>query len=287
MAQPHDLDRRARAPIGVFDSGVGGLSVLQALRAALPHESFVYWADTAHAPYGERGEAFVRERSLAIAQQLTQAHQIKALVVACNTATAAAIDALRQAHPELPLIGVEPALKPAALLTRTRRVGVMATRGTLESARFQRLLAQQPAHVAFVLCPCDGLALAIEQTTQPQMAAHAAQRVTQLLAQHTARMGDVGVADGQIDTVVLGCTHYVFVQPQLQALLGQGVQWVSTGVPVAQHTRNLLAELGLLAPQEPGSGGSGQTLLLSSAPDALLHASARHWLGLASSAAGH
>ena len=136
---------QASSPIGVFDSGVGGLSVLRALLAALPHERFVYLADSANAPYGERGDAFVAARTHAISDFLCAQHHIKALVVACNTATAAAIQELRHRHPHLPLIGVEPAVKPAAQLTRTGRVGVMATRGTVASDKFQRLLASLPA----------------------------------------------------------------------------------------------------------------------------------------------
>lgn len=117
-------------PVGVFDSGIGGFSVLRALRAELPHQPFVYVADSGHAPYGERESGHVIERSQAIARHLIQAHDIQALVVACNTATAAAIALLREQHPELPIIGVEPALKPAAQVSRTHRVGVMATRST-------------------------------------------------------------------------------------------------------------------------------------------------------------
>ena len=131
----------AAAPIGVFDSGIGGLSVLRALRAQLPHERFVYFADSAHAPYGERGEAFVLQRSLHIAAQLQAQHHIKALVVACNTATAAAVRTLRSKAPDLPLVGIEPAIKPAAALTQTGRVGVVATRGTIESDKLARLIA--------------------------------------------------------------------------------------------------------------------------------------------------
>jgi len=126
----------AAAPIGVFDSGIGGLSVLQALRHELPHEHFVYLADSGNAPYGERGDAFVQARTHAIAQYLRERHGIKALVIACNTATAAAVESLRMAMPDLPLIGVEPAIKPAALSSQTHQVGVMATRGTVESRRF-------------------------------------------------------------------------------------------------------------------------------------------------------
>ncbi len=136
------------SPIGVFDSGIGGLSVLQALQTELPHEHFVYWADSGHAPYGEKGELFVRQRSLAITQHLIEKHHIKALVVACNTATAAAIHELRARHPALVLVGLEPALKPALALSHTRHIGVMATRGTVASDKFARLLAsvQTEAH---------------------------------------------------------------------------------------------------------------------------------------------
>ncbi|GAO23885.1 glutamate racemase [Alicycliphilus sp. B1] len=131
----------AARPIGVFDSGIGGLSVLQALRHELPHEDFVYLADSGNAPYGDaKGEAFVQQRTLAIARWLRAQHGIKALVVACNTATAAAVEQLRATLPDLPAIGVEPALKPAAARSQTHHVGVLATRGTVGSARFQRLL---------------------------------------------------------------------------------------------------------------------------------------------------
>ena len=134
------MNDTAQQPIGVFDSGVGGLSVLQALRAELPLERFVYLADSGHAPYGERGDAYVAARTHAISDFLCAQHHIKALVVACNTATAAAIHEARARHPQLPLVGVEPALKPAVAATRTGRIGVMATRGTLASAKFAQLL---------------------------------------------------------------------------------------------------------------------------------------------------
>jgi glutamate racemase len=150
------------APIGVFDSGIGGLSVLRDLCAALPHERFVYFADSAHAPYGEKGDVFVRQRSISITQQLCAQHSIKALVVACNTATAAAIADVRAAHPDLTIIGIEPALKPAATSSRSKHVTVFATRGTLASAKFAQLLAQQSANAQFDCIACDGLAEAIE-----------------------------------------------------------------------------------------------------------------------------
>ena len=154
-------------PIGVFDSGIGGLSVLQALQKELPHERFVYLADNAHAPYGEKSEAFIRERTHAIADVLLTQHHIKALVVACNTATAAAIHELRAQHPALPLVGVEPALKPALALSHTRHIGVMATRGTVCSDKFTRLLVSVQDQAHFEVQACNGLALAIEQSTLP------------------------------------------------------------------------------------------------------------------------
>ena len=125
--------------IGVFDSGVGGLSVLRALRAELPHEEFVYLADSGFAPYGERGDDHVIARTRTVVERLLQDHRVKALVIACNTATAAAIHLIRAEYPRLPLVGVEPALKPAVALSKTRRIGVIGTRGTLGSAKVRTL----------------------------------------------------------------------------------------------------------------------------------------------------
>jgi glutamate racemase len=221
-------------PIGVFDSGVGGLSVLKALRQALPQERFVYVSDAGHAPYGERDVAHVLARSMALGQYLVQSHQVKALVVACNTATAAAIAALRAAYPTLPIVGVEPALKPAAARSRTGVVGVLATRSTLASEKFQALLQAQNPNVRFVLQPCDGLAAAIECADTQQT--HA------LCARYTAALGPVGDAPGAIDTVVLGCTHYPFASAVLQDLLGPHVDLIDAGRPVAQRTLSLLGQ---------------------------------------------
>lgn len=255
----------AEAPIGVFDSGVGGLSVLRALRAALPGEDFIYLADNAHAPYGERGDAFVAERSLAVAQQLRDAHGIKALVVACNTATAAAIAQLRDAHPALPLVGVEPALKPAAARTRTGLVGVMATRGTLGSGKFGALSASLAGNATFVLQPCDGLAEAIEHAD--------ASKVEALCAEYTASMGRFGTQAGQIDTLVLGCTHYPFAAAELRGLVGPEVQLMETGDPVARQTQRRLATAGLLSLR-----ARGQLVLLSTGSTAALQTAAQRWL---------
>ncbi len=255
----------ADAPIGVFDSGIGGLSVLRALRAALPGEDFVYLADTAHAPYGERGDAFVADRSLAVARQLHDDHGIKALVVACNTATAAAIAPLRQAWPALPLVGVEPALKPAAAQTRTGRVGVMATRGTLHSGKFRALHESLAHRATFVLQPCDGLAEAIEHGDAMKIIAGS--------QDHTRAMGRFGSEAGEIDTLVLGCTHYPFASGVLRELVGPDVRLVETGEPVARQTQRLLASAGLLCGRSHGS-----LSLLATGPSDSLHAAAARWL---------
>jgi glutamate racemase len=155
--------------IGVFDSGVGGLSVLKALRAELPHENFIYIADSAHAPYVERDDAYVTARSRAVVAHLVSQH-IKALVIACNTATAAAIDLLRAEYPLLPIIGVEPALKPAVALSKTGHIAVMVTRSTLGSAKFQALMAAQKGLARITVVPCDGLADVIERSANNQNA---------------------------------------------------------------------------------------------------------------------
>jgi len=255
----------ADRPIGVFDSGVGGLSVLRALRDALPQEHFVYVADTAHAPYGERGDAHVAERTRAIAHHLVQAQRIKALVVACNTATAAAIHLLRNDHPRLPVVGVEPALKPAIALTRTGHVAVFATRVTLGSGKFEALHASLAEQAAFHLVPCDGLAGAIERDDAPAIAA---------LCEHYARAaGRFGGAPGEIDTLVLGCTHYPFVAEVLRRSTGETVRFIDTGEPVAQQTRRLLAAAGTLR-----GAGTGSARLLASGSPCALDAAAQRWL---------
>ncbi|CAN7323079.1 glutamate racemase [Acidovorax sp. LjRoot129] len=295
------------SPIGVFDSGVGGLSVLRALRAALPHENFVYLADSANAPYGERGDAYVSARTHAITQYLCEQHHIKALVVACNTATAAAIHEVRSSHPALPLVGLEPAIKPALAVTQTGRVGVIGTRGTLTSSKFGKLLASLEGQAEFVVQPCDGLAHAIERSVNlPETAlgtpgdlagvgsAVAGTETGALCARYLQAMGAFGTAPGQIDTLVLGCTHYIFVAHELRALVGPKVQLIETGEPVARQTRRLLEAAGLLRERaaaqvagEDGDGGAQEAFtatpeirLLTTGPVAMLQAGALRWLGL-------
>lgn len=257
-------------PIGVFDSGIGGLSVLRALRAELPHADFIYVADSGHAPYGERDEAHVRARSRAIVQHLVSKN-VHALVIACNTATAAAIHLLRAEHPGLALVGVEPALKPAVALSRTGRIGVMATRSTLSSAKFQALLASQAARASFVVQACDGLADAIERSAETGDTSE----TIALCAHYTGAMGLFGTEPGQIDMLVLGCTHYPFASEHLRAMVGAGVQIIDNGEAIARQTRRLV-QTSLPAPdQQPG-----QVSLFTTGQPHTLQAAAGRWLGL-------
>ena len=274
------------APIGLFDSGIGGLSVLQALRHELPHEQFVYLADSGNAPYGERGDAFVISRTRTVAQYLRQHYGIKALVIACNTATAAAVELLRAEMPDLPLIGVEPALKPASLSSQTHHVGVIGTRGTVSSQRFARLVAEHGGRAQFHVQACDGLARAIELSTEAPLPADASTtEIRALCARYTSALGIFGVKTGQIDTLVLGCTHYIFAKDDLRALLGPEVQLVDTGAPVARQTRRILAQAGTLAPEpaaaEPDAlAGPAQIQLMTTGRLDALQSAAQRWLDL-------
>jgi len=256
------------APIGVFDSGIGGLSILKALRAELPRESFVYFSDSAHAPYGERDDAYVVARSLAITTLLRETHGIKVLVVACNTATAVAIGALRAHHPDLPVVGVEPAVKPAVSQSRTGHIGVLATRRTVGSAKFSELLATLAGQARFTITPCDGLARAIENQNESEIRA--------LIHSYTSATGIFGSKTGEIDALVLGCTHYPLEHMAFRDAVGENVVLVEPGLAVAKRVSSVLKTHGLpdCTPQCPGS-----VIWLSSASDlSPLMAAVRRWL---------
>ncbi|HVH12212.1 MAG TPA: glutamate racemase [Longimicrobium sp.] len=228
------------APIGVFDSGVGGLSVAREIRRALPAEHLLYVADTAYVPYGDRAEDEVRARTLAIGEWI-QAQGAKVLVVACNTATGAALEALRE-RLSIPVIGLEPALKPAVRETKVGRVGVMATRGTIGSARFQRLVDNYADGVQVVRDPCPGLADLVEDglLAGPELEAR--------MEAYVAPLREAGV-----DIVVLGCTHYVFVRDTIQQALGPDVRLLDSGEAIARRTRQILAETAALERSGTGS----------------------------------
>ncbi|MET3135384.1 glutamate racemase [Oxalobacteraceae bacterium GrIS 1.11] len=235
----------ADAPIGVFDSGAGGLSVLRHIRAQLPQEDLLYFADAGYAPYGGKPESVLVERALAIAAFFLE-RGAKALVVACNTATIAAIKALRARYPEMPIVGVEPGLKPAAALTRSGKVGVLATEAALAGEKFLLLRAHISAasDVEFLLQGCPGLADQIDrgQLDTPATVALLRRYIVPLLEQGA-------------DTLVLGCTHYPFVLGAIEDIIGRDVArpiaLVDTGDAVARQLARLLATGGLLRGQEP------------------------------------
>jgi glutamate racemase len=277
-------------PIGVFDSGIGGLSILKALRLQMPHERFVYFADTAHNPYGEKSEAFVQERTLAVARELVEKHHIKALVVACNTATAAAIHLLRAAFPDLPIVGVEPALKPAALVTRTGRVGVLATRGTLQSAKFSQLRTKLEAEATaagrslhFVCTPCDGLAERIERLSEQGRGLVITPDLIALGARFIRATGQFGIeneASEQLDVLVLGCTHYPLIRQVFAQAVGEGVEIVDNALPVAQRTAQLLGISTADASLVMNSTGAASRLVWQSSGSLEgLRKAAQFWLG--------
>jgi glutamate racemase len=236
--------------------------VLHALHRHAPHAPLVYVADSAHAPYGERDAAHVVARSRHVVAHL-MAQGAAGVVVACNTATAAAVHDLRAAWPAVPVVGVEPGLKPAAALTRNGRVGVLATPGTLASARYAALLRAQPPGVTYVARPCPGLASLVEAGDLAAPALHDA------IAGHVAALHAA-----RVDTVVLGCTHYSFIRAHLEAALGPGVLIVDTADAVARYAAARIT-VAPGAPHVPRLQTSGDV--------ARLRAIARAWLPFACS----
>lgn len=227
----------SRAPVGVFDSGIGGLSVLKHLRENLPLENFLYVADTAYAPYGERSNEELIDRSIKITEFFLQ-QGIKALVIACNTATAAAVTTLRERYPALIIIGMEPGIKPAAARSASKIVGVLATRSTLQSEKFNRLSEQlgRETQTQFIPQACIGLVNQIEQGDL-----HSAE-ILNLLRLYVPPLLDQGV-----DTLVLGCTHYPFVEQQIRQVIREHqidqikpIHIIDTGEAVARRLSDLL-----------------------------------------------
>ena len=246
-------------PIAVFDSGFGGLTVLRALRARLPQEDFFYFADTRFLPYGDRPEVFLRERGVLIAESLVR-RGAKALVIACNTATAAAAEAIRAAI-DLPIVALEPGVKPAVALSRRGVIGVMATTRTLASERFQRLVGNHANHLRVLAQPCPGLAEAIE-AQGPESA-----EVAALLNAFVAPL-----AAAAVDVVVLGCTHYPWVAEAIARRMPPGVTLLDTGEPVARQLERLLSAANLIG------GGSGQLRVATSgAPNKVVATVDRLW----------
>lgn len=224
------------APIGVFDSGIGGLSVWRHLRAALPHENFIYLADTLNVPYGEKTEAWMIERVDAIVQWFI-GRGCKAVVLACNTATAATATYLRGRYPDLFLVGLEPAIKPALLLTQNKTIAMLATARTVASDKYARLLARCVTPDFTVLSiACVGLAERIDAGEIDSPATIA------LLEQYLIQAQSA-------DVIVLGCTHYPFIAEHIRARVADNVQIIDSGAPVARYTRDVLLARNGLNPQ--------------------------------------
>jgi len=230
--------------IGIFDSGLGGLSVLAAIARALPQADLVYLADTAHVPYGDKDDAFIRGRVLRIGRHLVD-HGCTLVVVACNTATAAAVAAFREAFPGVPVVGVEPGVKPAAAASKSGRIAVLATESTARSERLARLIRQHAGSVHVDIEACPGWATMVEalQLDGPAFAEEACRHLGPLLA-------------AGADHIVLGCTHYAFLAPVLAPIVAGRAQLVDVADAVARQCVRLAG---------PSALGKGQLTLLATA----------------------
>lgn len=231
---------KPQPPIGIFDSGVGGLSVLRAIRAQLPNENLLYFADQGHVPYGPRSLEEVRQFSEAITHYLLE-HGAKLIVVACNTASAAALHHLRETFPQVPFVGMEPAVKPAAEQTHSGIVGVLATPATFQGELYASVVERFASGVTVLQNTCSGLVEEIERGAVGGEKAH------EIL--ETALRPMLGRG---LDTVVLGCTHYPFAIPQIEAICGDAVRVIDPAPAVARQVERRLDALHLLKPQAEG-----------------------------------
>lgn len=248
-----DFDRSAPlSMIGIFDSGLGGLSVLAAVARHMPKTDLAYLADTAYVPYGSKPDDFIRGRVLAIGRYLVQEEGCRLLVVACNTATAAAVNELRHQHPGIPVVGVEPGVKPAAATSHSRRIAVLATEVTARSERLRRLIKEHASHVAVEVVPCPGWATRVEMLRlNGAEFLEEVGRVVEPLLQRGA------------DRLVLGCTHYSFLTELLEPILAGRAELIDVAAAVARQVARQACGLPL---------GQGRLALLATARPERLHA---------------
>ncbi|GCE47425.1 glutamate racemase [Thermosporothrix hazakensis] len=241
-------DRRGRpsAPIGVFDSGAGGLTILADLRKQLPHEHFVFFGDTLNNPYGPRTDAEVRELAQ-LATRFLLEQDVKMIVVACNTASQAALETLRMAFPQLPFVGVVPAVKPAARLSQKRRIGVVATNGSVKAAYLQNLIATHAAGVEVAVAACPELVTLVEQG-----------RIEGPEVDVILRQSLRPVLEKDIDVLVLGCTHFPALRLAIEKIVGENVQVIDSGSAIARRTQWVLETEELLRPAEQEERGTVQ-----------------------------
>ena len=224
----HQLQSKQQ-PIGIFDSGVGGLSILQQTHQLLAHENFIYVADSAYAPWGTKGDQFIEQRSRVITEHLLE-QGAKLIVIACNTATASIIEKFRRQY-GIPFVGVEPGIKPAISLSKNGKIGIMATQSTLSSQRYKDLLQRFSEPVTLHHIACPGLADQVEhcQLNSPETI-HLLESFIHPLLAH------------KIDTIVLGCTHYSFLSPIIKNIIGESITLVDTSYAVAEQIDRVLQQ---------------------------------------------
>ncbi len=223
--------------IGIFDSGVGGLSILQAIRAELPHEDLLYLGDQGHVPYGPRQRTEIRDFAIGITRFLLD-QGAKEIVVACNTASAAALHDLRNLFPTIPLVGMEPAVKPAAASTQTGKVGVLATRNTFKGDLYTTLVERYGKDVQLFQSTCPGL---VEQIEAGEIETSETRNILENAL--------IPMLDADVDTIVLGCTHYPFITSLIRELVGPAMSIIDPSPAVARQARRLLTQHGLLNPK--------------------------------------
>lgn len=233
-----DIDEEKKRPIGVFDSGVGGISVLRELIRIMPNENYIYLGDSKHAPYGTKPLETVRALTFENAEILLE-QGAKGLVVACNTATSAAVRLMRETYRELPIVGIEPALKPAALQKEHPRVLVMATPMTVRQEKFRQLMARYESRAQIYPLPCPGLMEFVEAGELESERLY--DFLQELLGPYL---------DKKLDSVVLGCTHYPFARKMIRRIVGEAVTIFDGGEGTAREMRRRLAAAGLLNPSE-------------------------------------
>lgn len=241
------------ASIGIFDSGSGGLSVYRELKKLLPQERYLYFSDNAHCPYGEKTAEYIQDRARTITDFLLE-KGADIIVVACNTATAAAIATLRAEYPEVPFIGMEPAVKPAALGTKSGVIGVLATAGTLKGSKYLHTRGRFEDNVRIVEHVGEGFVELVE-----------AGKLDGKQAQDTVRASLQPLLDKGADIIVLGCTHYPFLQPVIERLAGPSVQVIDPAPAVARQTLHILQEKGI----PTGNGSFSIDLYHSGDPESL------------------
>lgn len=243
------MDTVNNRPVGVFDSGVGGISVLRELYRLLPHENYIFYGDSANAPYGTRSTLEVRQLSLAVTRKLLS-HQVKALVIACNTATSAAIQQIRQHYPKLPVVGLEPAVKPAVEQFPQTNIAVMATELTLREVKLQKLFERYQDQAKLIKVPAPALVEYVEKgdLNTPEVRAY----LTDLLAPL-----------GKLSSIVLGCTHFPFIKPALEQVVGTQLKIIDGGSGAARELQRVLTKADLLNP----AVDQGKVTFYNSNPD--------------------